>query len=303
MPSLVFSLAPAKFNSTVVPVKSISISPAIISESDFHSGNPYPTLVRVSGATPKITLSMPFGPAYSVLGFSVFKLTTLEIWLARFTDFTRAASNTDAKFSLSGSSVAAAMITGISVDQDGDLMASVDVVPIADTATTNPLALSTGTMPTLASQPQLYTLGPCTINGTLIPGLLSAGADLGQSLSPVRSDGSKYPMAAARLNATPRVFGEHSDPYTLLQTLTLDGVVESSNLVQYFRAYDATTGVVSNAAASAVSLTIAVGRAHPLDIGSAQNQVARMGLEFLPTSDTSTHPIAVSTAATVPTVT
>lgn len=304
MPAVIYSLAPAKFGSTVVPVKSITVSPSIVAEADVHSGNPYPTLIRVSGADPKCTLLMPFKPAYDALGFGVTKLTAFEVYLAKFTDFTRSSSSDHAKFALSGSSVAAAMITGAAVDQDGDLMATVDVVPITDTAMTNPLAFTTNNaLPTLAAQPALYTLGPTTYNGTLIPGLISAGVDLGQILIPQRSDGSPYAMAASRVGATPRCFGEHGDPVTLLGTLGLLGVAASSNFVQYFRAYDATTGVVSNSAGSAISLTMAVGRAHPLDLGVVQNQLARMGVEFLPTSSTATHPIVVSAAATVPTVT
>ncbi len=302
MPATIYSLAPCKMNSTVLPVKSVTMAPGIIAEAHAHSGNPYPTLIRVSGAEPKITLSIPFGPAYAVLGLSVLKLTTFELWLAKFIDFTRSASTDHSKFTLSGSAVAAAMITGVSVDQDGDLMAAVDVVPIADTATTNPLALGTGSLPTLASQPQLYTLGPCTINGTTIPGMISAGVDLGQVLVPQRSDGCKYTMAAARVGATPRAFGEHGDPITLLGTLTLDGVSASSNLVQYFRSYNATTGIVDTGG-TAISLTMAVGRAHPLDLSTVHGGLSRLGLEFLPTSSSSTHPIVISTTATVPAIT
>ena len=73
-------------------------------------------------------------------------------------------------------------------------------------------------------------------------------------------------------------------------------------MVQYFRRFDATTGLVSDTAASGISLTIAAGRAHPLDLSVEQNGIARQGIEFLATSSTGTHPIAVSVAATVPAV-
>jgi hypothetical protein len=302
MPASIYSLAPAKFNSTVVPVKSISISPSIISEQDVHSGNPYPTLIRVSGSAPKATLTMPFAPAFAVLGFNVTKLTIFECWLAKFLDFVRDGGSSHQKFALTGGSVAAAMITGISVDQDGDLMATVDVVPISDGSFSNPLAMTTGALPTLASQPLLYTLGPCSINGTVIPGMSSAGVDLAQQLVQQRSDGSRYTMAAARIGATPRAFGEHSDPGAIVAALSLDGAHATSTFVQYFRSYDATTGIVSNAASSGCSLTMSAARAHPTDISVAHGAVAKIGVEFFPLSSTSAHPIVVSTSATVPTV-
>jgi hypothetical protein len=105
------------------------------------------------------------------------------------------------------------------------------------------------------------------------------------------------------VSGAPRCIGQHGDPVTLLGTLTFDGSAASSNFVQYFRSYDATTGIVSNAVSSACSLTIAVGRAHPLELGVQHGQLARLDIEFYGTSPTATHPIVVSTAATVPTVT
>ncbi len=93
-----------------------------------------------------------------------------------------------------------------------------------------------------------------------------------------------------------------ADGGTLLGTLTLDGVSAASNLVQYFRSYNATTGIVDTGA-TALSLTMAVGRAHPLDLATVHGGLSRLGLEFLPTSSTATHPIVISTTATVPAIT
>lgn len=304
MPATIYSMAPVTLGASNYAAKSITLSPALVSEPELNSGAVYPSLIRTSGANPVVTLTMPFSHAYAAIGFGVTKLTAFAVYLCKFADFVRSSSIDHARFALSGSSVAAAMITGATVDQDGDLLATVDVVPIADTATTHPLALTTNNaFPSLSGQPLLYTIGPCTLNGTLIPGMTSAGVDLGQNLVPQRSDGSKFPMAAARISAIPRAFGEHVDPITLLGTLTLDGLSASSNFIQYFRSYDATTGVVSNSAGSALSFTMATARAEPLDLSAQTNAVARMGLQFFPTSTSTTHPIAVSTSATVPSVT
>ena len=304
MPTAIYSLAPARIGSTVVPVKSVTVSPAIISEQDIHSGNPFPTLVRVSGAQPKMTITMPFAPAWAAIGtFDVFKVSVLDIYFAKFLNYIRDPGAVHQKFGLSGTSAAALLITGISVDQDGDLNATVEVTPVSDGSFTNPIALTTGALPTLAGQPLLYTLGPVSINGTVIPGLTSAGADLAQQLIVQRSDGSKYAMAAGRMSATPRLFGEHADPGAIAAAITMDGANITANVIQYFRAYNSTTGVVDNAASSGCSLTVAAGRIHPTDFSVTQGAIAKSGFEFLPLSSTTTHPIAVSVTATVPTVT
>jgi len=305
MTATLYSLSPCKFGTTVVAIKSVGFSPGILAEMDFHSGNPYASLVRVPGATPRIVVSGPFAPIYAALsgGFGLTKLTAFEVYLAKFTDGIRSASSDHTKFALDTGCVAHAFITGAAVDQDGLLMATVEIHPLADDSTTYPIAqTSNNALPTLAAQPDLHTLGPVSINGTVYPGLMSAGFDLAQGFVAERSDGDLYPKVGRKLDATPRLFAEHSDPQAICNVLGLNGLSISSNVVQYFRKFNATTGLVSNDASSAISLTIAAGRAHPLDLSAEQGGISRQGIEFLPTSSTATHPIAYSASATVPAV-
>lgn len=309
MTATLYSLSPGKFGSTVVPFKSVGFSPGILAELDFHSGNPYPSLVRVSGARPRVVMTMPLAAAYAALsgGFGLTKLTAFEIYLAKFTDGIRSSSSDHTRFALDSGAVAHAFITGAQVDQDGLLMATVEVYPLADDSTTFPLVqTSNNALPTLAAQPDLHTLGPVSINGTVYPGLKSAGFDLAQGFATETSDGDRYPKVGRKLDSSPRLFGEHSDPQAIDNILTLIGLNISSNVVQYFRKFDATTGLVSNDASSAISLTVASGRAQPLDLGVDQNGIARQGIEFLPTqtsvSSVGTHPVAYSATATVPAV-
>jgi hypothetical protein len=305
MTATLYSLAPCKFGSTVIAIKSVGFSPGILAEMDFHSGNPYPSLVRVPGATPRVVVSGPFAPIYAALsgGFGLTKLTAFEIYLAKFSDGIRSASSDHTKFALDSGAVAHAFITGASVDQDGLLMATVEIHPLADDSTTFPLVqTSNNALPSLAGQPDLHTMGPVSINGTVYPGLRSAGFDLAQGFVAERSDGDRYPKVGRKLDSTPRIFAEHTDPQAVCNALGLNGASISSNVVQYFRRFDATTGLVSDTAASAISLTIAAGRAHPLDLSSDQGSIARQGIEFLATSTSATHPIAYSASATVPAV-
>lgn len=305
MTATLYSLAPCTFGSTTFAIKSVGFSAGIISELDFHSGNPYPSLVRVPGASPRVVISGPFQPIYDALsgGFGLTKLTTFSIYLAKFTDGIRSSSSDHTKFTLDSGAVAHAFITGAAVDQDGILMATCEIHPLADDSTTYPLVqTANNALPALGGQPTLHTLGPVSINGTVYPGLRSAGFDLAQGFVAERSDGDRYPKVGRKLDSTPRLFAEHTDPQAVCNVLGLNGASISSNVVQYFRRFNATTGLVSDTAGEGISLTIAAGRAHPTDQSSDQGSISRQGIEFLATSTSSTHPIAVSTSATVPAV-
>ncbi len=295
------TLAPCKFNSTVSAVKSVGMSPGIINAADRHSGNLYETLSKISGAEPRLTLNMPFRSAYDVIGLGVLKLTTFEAYLAKFTDYIRDAGSAHSKIGLNTSCTAVAMITGWTVDLDGDLLATVEVVPLAAASGTHPLLKTDGVaLPTLASQPVLHTLGPMSINSTVITGLRSAGGELGQNLRTIRSDGDRYARNAGLISASPRMNARNADPYTLLNTLGFLGANITSNVVQYFRQYDPTTGVVTGDAGTGISITCASGRIEPAEFQAADADVPELGISVTGLSSSSTHPFAVSVGATVP---
>ena len=299
--SVLSSLAPVKLNSTTLAVKSVGFSPGIISAADRHSGNLYETLVKVSGAEPRITLNMPFKDAFDLIGFGVLKLTAFEIYLAKFTDYVRSASSEHTKWALSASATAVAIITGWTVDMDGDLLATVEVVPLAAAAATHPLTKTdNNALPTLSSQPTMHTIGPMSINGSVITGLMAAGGELGQNLRTIRRDGDMYARNAGLVSGSPRMSGRHSDPITLINTLGLTGANITSNVVQYFRQYNATTGVVTGDAGTGISLTVASGRIEPGEISIPDAENSEVGINVIGLSTSATHPIAVSTAATVP---
>lgn len=302
MPATLSSLSPAVLNATTVPVKSVGLTPGIISATDRHSGNLYETLHKTSGAEPRLTLNMPFKAAFDLIGFGILKLTAFEFYLAKFTDYIRSAASEHTKWSLSASATGVAMISGWSVDLDGDLLATVEIIPLAASATAHPLTKSdSNALPALGSQPVMHTLGPCSINGTVRPGLRSAGGDLGQNLRPIRSDGDLYARNAGYLGGTPRMNATCTDPITIAGITTLLGLnLSGGGFIQYFRQYDVTTGVVTGDSGTGISITAASGRLQPVDISAADQDVATLGLTVSGLSSSSTHPFAVSVAATVP---
>lgn len=303
MPAVVYSLAPAKFNTTVVPVERIGFSAGVIANPHQHSGNEYPTLIAIAGAVPRVTLTVPFRAAYDVLGLGINVLTAFEVYLAKFASLTRASGSVHTKWALSASCTAAAIITGASVNQDGLLMAEVEVYPLSNTGRAHPLTRSdNNALPSLASQPILHTLGPVSIDGTVIPGLQSSSLELGQRLQTQRTDGSDYPTLAVRVDAAPRIQATHADPVTMYNQLgSLLGANIASGVVAYFRQHAASTGVIDTGA-TAVSITVASGRIVPLEVPAGQGSVATLGLEVHGLSTGATHPFAVSVSATAPAI-
>lgn len=291
-------MAPLKVNSTVLAIKSATIGAGIIKEVDKHSGNLYGTLVRISGAEPVMTAQVPFAAAYSLIGFGSLAVTTLEFWLATFSSYERL--TTGNKYDLNTSCTAMATITGWSVDQDGLLLADVSFTLISNDEGAHPLKAGSGTLPTLASQPALHTLGPLVTNGTQLDGQASAGASLNHEIRAYRGDGAKYPTAAARLGGMPQLTAVLNAPVATLTEIGLLGADISANVVQYFRAYDATTGEVEDSAGSGVSITVASGHIAWEDLSSQMQDVPTIGLTVEGLSTSSTHPFAVSLSATLP---
>lgn len=300
MAATIASLAPVVLNSTTLAVQDISLDHGVVSELSHHSGNEYPTLVAVAGAGPRVTFRTPFRAAYDLLGMTALALTTLEIYLATFASYTRQSGANHVKIGLNTSCAAVAHITGLSINQDGILMADVEVVALSNNGTTAPL-LRTGSvsLPSLASQPILHTLGPVSVNGTVYPGLNAAQVDLAPQLEVRRDDGALYPIVAARTQGQPTMTLTHADPVALTNLLGATGVAASSNIIAYFRQYNATTGVVSTSN-DAISLTCASGRMEPQALTASQGAVATMGALVRGLSTSSTHPFAVSVSATAP---
>ena len=297
MPSLIYSLAPLVINSTTLATQGLQLSPEVALDAFRHSGNEFASVLVAPGAAPRIRFSTPFKAAFDLIGLKVLKVTTLGVYLAKFVDALRLTGSARS-YSLNGAAVGFAYITGASVAQQGILMADVEIILLSIDGTTHPLSVSdAGTLPTLASQPALHTLGGTTINGTTIAGVESVTIDLGPQIEARVTDGALYPTVCSYLGGAPMLMGEHADPVTLLTTLGLLGVAASSNIVQYFREYNASTGLTGT---TGLSLTIAAGKIVP-EAQSADNlAMAKTGFRVQPLSSTSTHPFVIATGASVP---
>ncbi len=295
---LIYSSAPVKLNSTVMAATDIKLSANIANQVYQHSGNMFPSSSVLSGAVPRITFKTPVVSALGVIGTGVLALSNFDIMLAKFSNSTyaRLATSTHRKWN---AALGAACVTGWSVGQNGVCLADVEVVPLVADGSTHPLTpTDNNAMLTLASEPLLHTLGPISVNGSVITGLNQLSVSMGHTLDVRISDGDLYPRNAALLAGSPSITGEHLDPVTLISALSLIGVNISANVIAYWKSFDATTQIVSTA--NSISATIALGRIIAEDVDPSQNNAAKSSIRVVPLSTTTTHPLVISTAATAP---
>ncbi len=302
MATLVHGMAPLTINSTTLAIQDLGLSEAVMATVYQSSGAEYGNLVTVPGADPKVTFRAPFKDAYALIGNTVLNATTFSVYFAKFITLIRDSGSTHAKLPLAASAKCAVYITGWSISQDGIVMADVEVVYLSSDGTTHPIAALTtnNALPALTAQPTLHTLGPMSVNGTVYGGLQSSGGTLNQQTRTFRNDGDLYPRNFARWGGDPRLTGDHEDPITLWGVISPTGANITANVVQYYRAYDPTTGV--NSGTNCISITAASGRMHPTSITSAQGSVIKTGFEVYGLSTSSTHPFVTATNASAPVV-
>lgn len=306
----IYGMSPININSTVLPIDNLTLPAGVMSKAIMHSGNEYPSLSATPGATPRATFKTPFAGAYTLFGLTAFAVTAFDVYFALFSSFIRASGAVHPKMSLASSAQCYAQIMGWSCAQDGLLMADVELTYLAPDSVTYPVAaVTTAALPQLAAQPQLHTLGPLLINGTAIAGLDRSSGTMNHTAFIPRTDGDLYPKIAAKLQSAPRLSMDHGDPLAVLAALGGSpggyiGAAITGTVVQYFRAYSLSTGLVS--ASPAVSITVASGRVNVGQTGASQGSMAKKSLQveclqMSPTSP-STNPLAINLMDTAPTL-
>jgi hypothetical protein len=299
MAASVLSMGPITIGSTTIAARQTTIDPAIASSLQMHSGLQYPALQVVPGANPRVTFTCYFQDIFALTGLTILSATTFTVYQSLYASFIRSASAVHTAFALASACTAAVQILSVRTEQDGTLMADCEAVLLSSDGTTNPIAITTNnSLPALSAAAIMHTLGPCVINGTGIPGVMSAGLDLNPTLEVKRSDGDLYPRIAGQLQGQPKLTVGHGDPKGVLAALSILGASLSSSCIQYFRRYDATTGVAGSS--NGVSFTIASGRAQPVAIMNEQGKISSTGIEVSGLSTSTTHPVVTSTSATVP---
>lgn len=298
MVAVLNSTGPITIASTTIATLGWSFSPDVVRALQMHSGLPHPTAEVIPGGNPKIMFRAFFQDIYALTGFTILSATTFNVYLSKYTSLIRDATSVHLKLALASSCVAAIQIMSVGTDQDGVLIADVEATLLANDSSTHPFAITTNNaLPALNAEPIKHTLGPLVVDSTGIPGVQSANLALAPTLQVSRSDGDLYPKVAAQTQGQPVLTIGHKDPRQLASTIGLLGL-SSTSVVQYFRRFDATTGLAG--ATNGVSFTIASARITPTQWQTEQGGIATQGLEITAMSSSTTHPVAVGLTASVP---
>ena len=320
MPFNVNSLAPVVVNAgngaVVLALETMGFSADILQNIHHHSGNVSPTLVAGAGANPRVMLTIPFLLAFNTFGLGVAKLTQCDIFFSRYIDFVRQVGTNAVHSKLglagspSGNSVAAAQIVGATVNVDGIIMAVVEILPVAADYQVHPqtLTYNTSTLPTLLGSPQLHTLGPVSVMGTVYPGLESSGFQIQGNLATQRTDGDLFPRVAHRTEVAPQLTLTHRDPLAIMNLVGLVGLtIGAPGVTAYFKAYDNGNGVGSGSglvsAANGISITVSLGRLTHSGADANQGQVLSNHLLVTGINpDGISSPLVITTGVAIPEV-
>lgn len=298
MTMTIASLAPIKINSTVIAVKDVQFSPDIAYMAEQHSGYEFPSLGVVPGAAPRIRFKTPLTGAYSLIGMKLLIGTTFELYFATFASGLRQSGANHKKLNLNTSATVCAYIVGGSVGQNGVVWVDVEVVGLSADGVVNPFQITASvSLPTLSSEPQLHTMGPYALNGTRKDGASNLGFQTNVQLATTLNDGDSFPRSVGWMGAAPELAIEHQDALTVLGDLGLTGLNLVTSAAIFFCGIDPTTQLRQT---TGFSFTVSSGRALPGPVTLNQGQLPRQGIMIKPLSATSTHPLVVATAATVP---
>lgn len=293
-------LAPAKIGSTVIPVMDVRVSPEMSYLAFQHSGNEFPSVGAVPGGMPRVSFKTPWAAAYSVIASLKLSLqTTFEIYLATFASGLRNSGALHSKLSLNASCSACCYISGIeNVGQNQIAMATIEAVGLSNNGVQAPFQkVDLVSLPSLVSEPALHTLGPLTIAGSRVDGLLSSSYAQNIQLAIPKNDGDSYARTVGWMGAAPRLRGRHQDPIAMLAALGLTGVSISSSAALWLIGIDPTTMLRMP---TGMSLTVSSGRIITDPVQLSQAKPNEMDFEIAALSSTSTHPVVVNTSASVP---
>lgn len=292
-------MSPVKIGTTVLAVQDLAVSPEINVANFRHSGNEFPSVGVVPSAMPKVRFRTPFNAAYTLIGMKMLVATTFEVYFATFASGIRQTGAVHVKYGLATSAQACCYIDGASVSQNGILMADIAVQLLSADGVTHPLTKTTTVaLPTLASEPQLHTMGPFALNATRIDGATQWQLAQNIQLYTPINDGDAFPRTVGWMGADPQIQVAHEDPLTALTSLGLDrGVNITTSAAVFGAGIDPTTQLRQT---TGVSLTISTGRVVTGPIQFDLNRPAKMGFTIRALSATTTHPVVVATGATLP---
>lgn len=277
-----------QLGTTVIPVEDVNLDPATATAARRSSGDLYPTQQTVFGGNRSITCTAPVAIAFSLIGLTTTKFTALQLTLLKIGADGITSTGTDhVRIAGAASATFYATLTGFSVNQGGLATAQIAIACIAPLGTTDPLTVTTGSALALSAQPDLHTLGPVTVNGSAIPGVVGFSGSLSHDASTRTTDGDLYPTQFSWNSSNPVLQVQHSDPDAVLSALGLTGAsLASSTKVTFLK-----RGTDSVISATQLSITVSAGIITTGAVSGGVGRTASTGFTIMPAAaDSTTHP-------------
>lgn len=296
----------ALLNATTIPVQDISFTPNMGIEPFRSGGDLSPSMIRRTGGQPVFRFTAPLASVYAAMGgFGPISLTAFEMYAALFSapNRTSAGATRWTVPSAGTTNKAYAVITGVSGAGSGIplAMAEVTVFVAASDGLTDPIATSTASLPTLGSTPNLHVMSGFTDNTTTYCGVANWRLDIGIGMEPIQMDGLFYPTdyRVGAIQATASI--THKDVVTVYNAITMDGKDSTGvGFILWARGYNMTTKVLTTTGYS-FTMANAFATLESVDLSGTDLGTTVLRLTSYAAPGTLTHPVAVATAATLPT--
>ena len=314
-------MSPLTVGAATYAISDLAVSPSVEAQMFQHSGNEFPSLGLIPGATPRCSFKTPLYGALSMIGISArfVAASTFNFYLATFAAGLRQTGANHTKYALATSAKCFLWIDGFSIAQNGVVMADCQGIFLSSDGKIHPLAAPAGSsaLPTLAAEPIVNTMGPFSISlagvNTRFDGATDFAFRHNCNVVTPKSDGDLYPKVAAFMGCAPTIHIGHMDPLAILAQLGMTGlVIDGTTIVSasiYMRQID-TVGTPASPGpyvaptqlpmTTGISLTIGNGQMTPEPVQFQLGQPAKTALTIHGLATGTTHPVVTATGATIP---
>jgi len=293
-------------SAVTMPVLAASYSPKLGVEPFRSGGDINPSMMRRAGAQPAFIVTVPLSTAWAALGqFLPVAVTALSMYQASFTGSPALRVGTAAEvLSLTATTGKAyARITRIyAVGAPVPMMAAdIEIALSATDGLTDPMTISSASLPAAPSNPILHTLGPVVDNTTAKWGSSDWSIDTGLQMEPLQFDGCFYPTDYRMGAISARAVIRHVDVVAMMANVGDNGEdATGAGFLLYARAYDAASKVLQTTGYSFTFLK-AMARLETITASGTNKSEVALSLESYAAAGSLTYPITVATSATLPT--
>jgi hypothetical protein len=277
-----------------------SFSPGVANTIIAADGMVDPTFIAVGSQAPSAsfsTLALATVLASCGLDGLAIESSGADLYLQQYAEgATRTAGGTHMRLR-----VAEGLLVprAISVSQGGNATLPLELIPTWD-GTNNPVVITTNSALTgTPAVDEVFTLGPISINGAQVEGVLGMTIDPGIQLMAVGADGSIWPKFVAIASRAPSIRVQVADA-SVLSTFGLYGTAQSASDSKFYLRKRLEGGtVIDDATEENISFTIDEGMIQSGQITASHGGHAQAELVITPTYDGSNAIIAIDTACAI----